>query len=119
MYLRTLKFSAARAGISCDVARSVEMRSFRPGRGSTARKYGRYSDTDRFISHLYRPALTAGLAPVFAFEKPAYGVTSLPKGLDQTPFMGGLKSPMTMELAPDGRLFVAEQRGTLRLIQDG
>ena len=31
-------------------------------------------------------------------------------------FVGGLSSPTTMEFAPDGRLFVAEQSGALRVV---
>ncbi len=65
-------------------------------------------------------ALLAGLASFIAFGGTAYGEGELPEGFDQTPFVGGLTSPTAMEFAPDGRLFVAEKGGTLRVInQDG
>ncbi|OLE60240.1 MAG: hypothetical protein AUI36_12495 [Cyanobacteria bacterium 13_1_40CM_2_61_4] len=37
-------------------------------------------------------------------------------GFQQTLVTGGLNSPTAMEFAPDGRLFVAEQAGHLRVI---
>jgi len=36
-----------------------------------------------------------------------------------TPVVSGLSNPTTMAFAPDGRLFVCEQGGTLRVIKDG
>lgn len=62
-------------------------------------------------------ALLAGL--VLVSVKPASGDGKLPEGFDQTRFAGGLSSPTAMEFAPDGRLFVAEKEGTLRVIEDG
>jgi len=40
-------------------------------------------------------------------------------GFQQTLVTGGLNSPTAMEFAPDGRLFVAEQAGHLRVIKNG
>ena len=40
-------------------------------------------------------------------------------GFSDTTIASGLAFPTTMEFAPDGRLFVAEQSGTLRVIKDG
>ncbi len=64
-------------------------------------------------------ALLAGLASLIAFGGTAYGEGELPEGFDQTRLTGGLQNPTAMEFAPDGRLFVAEKAGTLRVVKDG
>lgn len=64
-------------------------------------------------------SLLAGLIPVFVYGEPAVADGTLPNGFTQTRFIGGLASPTAMEFAPDGRLFVAEQGGTLRIVKDG
>ncbi len=43
----------------------------------------------------------------------------LPSGFTATLVVSGLASPTAMQFAPDGRLFVAEQGGRLRVIKDG
>jgi glucose/arabinose dehydrogenase len=45
--------------------------------------------------------------------------TALPPGFVETSVVAGLAAPTAMELAPDGRLFVAEQTGALRIVKDG
>ncbi len=45
--------------------------------------------------------------------------TTLPGGFTESPFATGLNRPAAMEFAPDGRLFVAEQTGALRVIKNG
>lgn len=52
------------------------------------------------------------------FDK-AFAAVSLPVGFTQTTFVDGLNSPTTMTFAPDGRLFVSEKSGTLRVIKNG
>ena len=42
----------------------------------------------------------------------------LPSGFTEVPFGTGLAGPTAMELAPDGRIFVAEQGGSLRVIDN-
>ena len=44
---------------------------------------------------------------------------TLPPGFSETLVASGLSSPTAMQFAPDGRLFVAEQGGRLRVIKDG
>ena len=44
---------------------------------------------------------------------------SLPKGFNQVLVATNIKSPTVMAFAPDGRLFVAEQAGALRIIKNG
>ena len=43
----------------------------------------------------------------------------LPKGFNQVLVATNIKSPTVMAFAPDGRLFVAEQAGALRIIKNG
>lgn len=64
-------------------------------------------------------ALLVGLSAVFLFGVMARGAGALPAGFVQSRFAGGFADPTTMAFAPDGRLFVAEQRGTLRIVKDG
>ncbi len=44
---------------------------------------------------------------------------TLPAGFSESVFAAGLTAPTAMATAPDGRVFVAEQGGTLRVVQDG
>lgn len=44
--------------------------------------------------------------------------TVLPLGFSETILTSNLNSPTAMELAPDGRLFVAQQTGALRIIKN-
>ena len=51
---------------------------------------------------------------------PAHAAAAaLPSGFTETLITRGLSSPTAMQLAPDGRLFVAEQCGALRVIKNG
>ncbi len=49
---------------------------------------------------------------------PAYGVT-LPPGFSRVLVSKGIVKPTVMVFAPDGRLFVAQQTGQLRIIKNG
>jgi len=57
--------------------------------------------------------LTLSLAP------PPAWAASLPSGFAESLVTAGLASPTAMALAPDGRIFVCEQGGRLRVIKDG
>src|SRR5689334_7211334 len=48
----------------------------------------------------------------------ANGAT-VPSGFTDSVVAAGLTDPTSMALAPDGRIFVCEQRGTLRVIKNG
>ncbi|HEX3131076.1 MAG TPA: PQQ-dependent sugar dehydrogenase [Thermoanaerobaculia bacterium] len=45
--------------------------------------------------------------------------TTLPAGFTETQLARGIVRPTAMALAPDGRIFVCEQTGALRVIKDG
>ena len=44
---------------------------------------------------------------------------TLPMGFQEAVVASGLTNPTAMEFSPDGRLFVAEQGGTMEVFQDG
>ncbi len=44
---------------------------------------------------------------------------TLPAGFSESLLVGGLTDPTNLAVAPDGRLFVTEQGGTLRVIKNG
>src|SRR5690348_17203736 len=46
-------------------------------------------------------------------------LTTLPAGFVDTPVATGLANPTTFDFAPDGRIFVAQQSGQLRVIENG
>jgi glucose/arabinose dehydrogenase len=61
-------------------------------------------------------ALLACVLTLLALPKgPAQGATILPTGFTDLRVVSSLTSPTDMEFAPDGRLFVAEQAGKLRI----
>ncbi len=47
------------------------------------------------------------------------GAITLPSGFVEDIFVSGMSAPSAMAFAPDGRLFVAEQTGNLRVVQNG
>jgi glucose/arabinose dehydrogenase len=60
------------------------------------------------------------LATLALFSSPpVVQATTLPAQFVESQVVGGLQSPTAMQFAPDGRLFVAEQVGRLRVIQNG
>jgi len=58
-----------------------------------------------------------GLLTAFVLTSTAFAAT-LPPGFTETS-INGLSNPTAMEIAPDGRIFVCEQSGTLRVIKNG
>jgi glucose/arabinose dehydrogenase len=48
-----------------------------------------------------------------------YSATTLPPGFSESWVAGGFLKPTTMAFAPDGRLFVCEQEGKLRVVRNG
>ena len=47
------------------------------------------------------------------------GLATLPNGFVESLVANGLANPTAMQFAPDGRLFVCEQAGNLRVIKSG
>lgn len=54
----------------------------------------------------------------FALNALSAGAVTLPPGFHATLITTQLFRPTAMEFAPDGRLFICEQRGTVRVIKD-
>lgn len=65
-----------------------------------------------------RVVLGRALVCCLLFSIPLHAAT-LPAGFTETRIASGLASPTAMAFAPDGRLFVAEQSGRLRIIKNG
>ena len=59
-----------------------------------------------------------GLGLALAFAMPA-AATEYPAGFDERKIAGGLTAPTAAAWAPDGRVFVAEKRGTLKVVPAG
>ena len=63
---------------------------------------------------------TLALALCGLLASPARSAAAaLPAGSAAEPIVSGLSQPTAMHLAPDGRIFVCEQGGSLRVIKDG
>lgn len=56
---------------------------------------------------------------VFGLSAPAAPAFAAPDSFTDSRFAGGLSTPTAMEFSPDGRLFVAEKAGALRVIKNG
>lgn len=59
------------------------------------------------------------LAGLFALALPTAFSATLPEGITEVLVANGLDNPTAMEFAPDGRLFVCQQGGQLRVIENG
>ena len=60
------------------------------------------------------PALLAVIATAAAA-----GAATLPTGFTETRLASGLSNPTAMALAPDGRIFICQQGGQLRVVKSG
>jgi uncharacterized protein (TIGR03437 family) len=72
------------------------------------------------MRYQFLPKALAFLLALFAYAEKSYFVNAatLPAGFSETQ-ISGLASPTAMEIAPDGRIFVCQQGGALRVIKDG
>src|SRR6188768_884158 len=73
------------------------------------------------VIQLAAPRLAA-LAVLIAATLPAgspAAAATLPPGFVETPVAAGLAAPTAMALSRDGRIFVCEQGGRLRVIKNG
>ena len=65
--------------------------------------------------HSFAGLATAVVACLAALFTPALaGATTLPSGFTQTTAITGLTKPMDVEIAPNGRIFVAEKSGIVK-----
>jgi glucose/arabinose dehydrogenase len=72
------------------------------------------------ISSFKTASLRAIPAVIFLFAcQWAAQAATLPSGFTETQVAGGLSNPTAMALAPDGRIFVCQQAGQLRIIKNG
>jgi glucose/arabinose dehydrogenase len=73
----------------------------------------------RMLALLLGLALACAAAALLWRVGAAEGAATLPPGFSQSVVTGGLDRPTAMALAPDGRIFVAQQGGKLRVVKDG
>ena len=59
------------------------------------------------------------VAALLCISSGTAAAATLPSGFSETLIASGLRQPTAMTFAPDGRLFVCEQGGTLRVIKNG
>lgn len=72
-------------------------------------------------SNVSAPARCKGCSLLFAIwliSLPIFSQT-LPSGFSRVQVANGISSPTVMAFAPDGRIFVAQQNGTLRIVKNG
>src|SRR3982751_5671293 len=60
-----------------------------------------------------------GFMALCALASAGVGAATLPAGFTETAVATGLAAPTAMALAPDGRVFVCEQSGALRVSKNG
>jgi len=70
---------------------------------------------DRYFRMLASGAMTSLLLLICADALAA----TLPSGFSETQIASGITSPTAMELAPDGRIFVCQQFGRVRVVKNG
>ena len=63
--------------------------------------------------------LICGLLTLLVALPSTVAAATLPTTFTETQVAGGLSSPTAMQFAPDGRLFICEQGGRLRVVKDG
>jgi glucose/arabinose dehydrogenase len=96
------------------------VRSFHSSYASSKTVRSQKGIPDELLLAIVLCGLLASVAAVLAFSaNSARGAATLPPNFARSQVVGGLTSPTAMEFAPDGRLFVAEQRGTLRVVKAG
>jgi uncharacterized repeat protein (TIGR01451 family) len=66
---------------------------------------------------ILRLAVAGGIATALLLA-PASGAATLPSGFQESIAISGLTNPTAVEFAPDGRVFVAEKRGIVKVYDD-
>jgi glucose/arabinose dehydrogenase len=65
------------------------------------------------------PALAAALVMLLSMGTGTAEATNLPTGFTETTILSSFPQATSMVMAPDGRFFIAEQTGALRVVQNG
>src|SRR6187549_1672160 len=73
----------------------------------------------RFAARLLRAFASALIAFSALLGSVTLRAATVPSGFTDSTVVTGLASPTAMEIAPDGRIFVAQQTGALRVIKNG
>lgn len=73
----------------------------------------------RFALALLALVLVLTAAPSLVLAQDVTTQATLPAGFSEATLASGLASPTAMALAPDGRIFVAEQPGRIRVVKNG
>ncbi|HEX8152530.1 MAG TPA: PQQ-dependent sugar dehydrogenase, partial [Thermoanaerobaculia bacterium] len=68
--------------------------------------------------HLLPPNDMRRCLALLLFCAATAGAATLPAGFSET-LVSGLSNPTAMALAPDGRIFVCQQGGALRVVKNG
>jgi glucose/arabinose dehydrogenase len=71
----------------------------------------------RSSSFVFRGALAGAL--VLGLQTPTVFAASLPANFAETTVASGLSAPSLLQIAPDGRVFVTEQGGRIRIVREG
>ena len=66
-----------------------------------------------------KSALCILFSLLFVASVPVANAATVPTGFTDSLVAAGLTNPTAMALAPDGRIFVCEQGGKLRVIKNG
>src|SRR5262249_31873157 len=112
---RPSSYSVAHSSLTCAVRFRRPSSSGRPGHRLCS---------DRVL-HLSSPVISrckAAMNPIHLRVEPLEDrltPVTLPPGFNESLLCAGLTNPTSMTLAPDGRIFVSEQGGTLRVIENG
>lgn len=80
--------------------------------------FRRWQITEHLMLCSYLVLFGVALLLVLHGSRVVFAAT-VPSGFTDSVVANGLSNPTAMELAPDGRLFVCEQGGTLRVIKNG
>jgi glucose/arabinose dehydrogenase len=62
--------------------------------------------------------IATALLSIICFTQRVEAVVTLPVGFSQVLIAGGITAPTTMAIVPDGRFFVAQQNGQLRVVKN-
>jgi glucose/arabinose dehydrogenase len=81
--------------------------------------YFEISQAHRFLALINRIRLSGFALLLILLSTLSLNAATLPAGFAETQVAAGLSNPTAMAFAPDGRLFVCQQGGQLRVIKNG